>query len=572
MTAANPPSPADHMPAAALRRLALNARWTAALLTLTALVWRVVDLSRFATWDELYWTHTTLRFWRAIQAGHWERTAIIGQPAVVQSWLGSLVATLRGWLGGDTVWETIRAAGRPRYAPQDLSMLGALADEWRWFPLMTALVTALSIGGVYLLARRLVGGWAALVGTLLLIVNPFYLAHSRVMALDAVLASLMLLSILACLIYLREGRLRFLALSGVLGGLAALQKTPAIFVFGYVGLLCLVPFFQALWHRRERDALEKGALPFAAWSILAAATYVAVWPAMWAAPGSTLGLVYHSIVDHAGIAFDATFFMGEATRTPGLLFYPFVAALRSSPLTLLGLGCLAWRAARRAPSVSGGTVGALLLYALLFAIALSLTTAKFDRYLLPALLPLDLVAGIGLAAVFLPTYARPQGEGLGTRGKPGWWQSGLGGRASSFVGPWLLAALVLGQALLVLSYHPYYLAWYNPLLGGQRAAQAILPLGWGEGMEQAAHFLAAQPDSAQLRVASWSAAGLAPWFRGQVIQPQPHSPWQAADCAVVYITDVQRGDELAQVLTGRTPLFVGRVHDLDYVWVYRLRD
>lgn len=566
LAASSSPQPAN------LQSSTVNTWWTALGLTILAFVWRVVDLNRFATWDELFWSHAALRFWRAVQSGAWPRTYVIGQPGVVQMWLGSLAATVRGWLGGEAVWEASRAAGRPRYDPANLPMLGAVADEGRSFTPMTGLLTALAVGGVYLLARRLLGGRAALVGALLLIINPFYLAHSRVVALDAVLASLMLLSVLAWLVYRREGRLRFLLLSGVLGGLAALQKTTGVFVLGYVGLLCLIPVAQAVAARRWRDALVKGVVPFAGWAIVAAATYVVVWPAMWVTPVDTLANLMETLRAYAPAAHDPTFFLGEATVAPGPLFYPLVAVFRSSPLTLLGLALLAWRAVRRDRALPWPTVGALLLYAGLFGIALSLSAAKFERYLLPALLPLDLAAGVGLAAVFLGAYTRTTDHGPRTTTDTSSRNHPLGFGPSSFVGPLLLVALLLGQGLLVLSYHPYYLAWYNPLFGGQRAAQHSLPLGWGEGMEQAAQYLAAQPDAERLTVAAWGAVGLAPWFRGQVILPERRAPWRDADYAVVYVTDVQRGDDLAQAVAGRNPVFIGRVHDLDYVWVYRLRD
>ena len=389
-----------------LRSSTVNAWWTALGLTALALVWRVVDLNRFATWDELFWSHAALRFWRAVQSGAWPRTYVIGQPGVVEMWLGSLAATVRGWLGGEAVWEASRAAGRPRYDPANLPMLGAVADEARWFTPMTGLLTALAVGGTYLLARRLLGGRAALVGALLLIVNPFYLAHSRVVALDAVLASLMLLSLLAWLVYLREGHLALLLLSGIFGGLAALQKTTGLFVLGYVGLLCLIPIARSIARRQPWGTVAKGVVPFVGWVVVAAATYVVVWPAMWVAPVATLANLAETLRAYAPAAHDPTFFMGEATVAPGPLFYPLVAVFRSSPLTLLGLGLLAWRAVRRDRALPWPTVGALLLYAGLFGVALSLSAAKFERYLLPALLPLDLAAGVGLAAVFLGAYTR----------------------------------------------------------------------------------------------------------------------------------------------------------------------
>ncbi len=526
----------------------MRAGLVAVILLCVALVPRAYDLNRFATWDELFWTHASLRFWRAAQAGNWSRTYIIGQPGVVSMWLASGAATVKGVMGGETEWETIRAAGRPRYDPNDLQTLGRVADQWRSLTIVTALAASLAVAGVFLLARLLVGGPAAVLGSLLLAFDPFFLAHSRVMALDAILASLMLLSLLAFLVYRQRGLTRFLVLSASLGGLAALQKTTGVFVLGFVGLLSLVAGVAALRRGQTTRLWPLTIRPVMLWTGLAALTYVAVWPAMWTAPLATLGELVKTLRAYAPTAYDPTYFLGQATTAPGALFYPAVAVFRTTPMTWLGLGLVGWQAERRDKKLPDPTVGALLLFALLYGVALSLSSAKFERYLLPALLPLDLVAGVGLAALVWGQAAAKH-----TR-----LASGLG-------------LLLVAQCALVLALHPYHLAWYNPLVGGQRAAARVLPLGWGEGMDHAARYLAAQPDASRLRVATWGAVGLAPWFRGQVVPPTLDQPWRDADYLVVYMTDIQREDEIARVGAGMTPAFSGRVHDLDYVHVYRLR-
>ncbi|MFN8496740.1 MAG: hypothetical protein U0641_02705 [Anaerolineae bacterium] len=232
---------------------------------------------------------------------------------------------------------------------------------------------------------------------------------------------------------------------------------------------------------------------------------------------------------------------------PGVLFYPLVFLFRTTPLTLLGLALLGWTAVDMARGnwcmADGGkamlAAALLVLYAVLFGAFLSLSAAKFERYLLPALLPLDVAAGVGLAwgvSLIAPLQRRI-------------------GRTRLRLGPAILGVALLLQSALVLSSYPssYYLAWYNPLLGGQRAAANVLPLGIGEGMEGAAHYLAAQPKAEALKVASWGAVGLAPWFAGDVILPEAKRPWQEADYAVVYITDVQRGEDIARQMAGRAP-------------------
>ena len=538
----------------------------AALLSLLALAPRAVGLNAFATWDELFWTHASLRFWRALDQGSLARTYVIGQPGVVTMWLGTLVHTGRSALGGEAVYDTIRAAGRPRYSADDLTTLGPLAEQWEGLPLAIAATASLAVGVMYLLLRRLVGDRAALLGGLLLAFDPFFIAHSRVFALDAVLASLMTLGLLAWLIYRQGGGWRFLFLSGVLGGLAALQKTTGLFLWGFVGLLCGLSALR-LWTRGQaRVALARDGKAFAAWTMTAALTYVAVWPAMWAAPGQTLAALYCTLFAYAEVAYDPTFFLGQPTTAPGPLFYPVVALFRLPPLTWAGLALLAWRAVRGDKSIPWPVIGGLVGAGLWIGLGLSLPAAKFERYLLPALLPLTLAAGAGLAWLW-DALARPSIDRLpslfyGPAKAPALARTAIGG----------LAIALVAQTVVVLLSHPHYLAWYNPLMGGQAEALAVLPLGWGEGMQGAARYLAAQPDAASLRVATWGAVGLAPFFRGQVVLPQPGKPWHEADYSVVYITDVQRQDDVARAMRGRRPVHVTRVNGLDYAWVYRLSE
>lgn len=311
------------------------------------------------------------------------------------------------------------------------------------------------------------------------------------------------------------------------------------------------------------SALAGLALAVLGWAAVAVVTYVAAWPAMWSAPGETVTALVNTLRSYAPVAYDPTFFLGEPTAAPGVLFYPLVFLFRTTPLTLVGLALLGWTAIDMARGTwcmaDGGramlAAGLLVLYAVLFGAFLSLSAAKFERYLLPALLPLDVAAGVGLAwgvSLFAPLQRRI-------------------GRTAVRLGPAILGVALLLQSALVLASYPYFLAWYNPGLGGQQVAARALPLGMGEGMEGAARYLAAQPNAEALTVAAWGAVGLAPWFGGEVILPEAKRPWQDADYAVVYVTDIQRGEEVARQMAGRTPVFVGRVGGMEYVWVYKLR-
>src|SRR5262249_4770985 len=117
---------------------------------------------------------------------------------------------------------------------------------------------------------------------------------------------------------------------------------------------------------------------------------------------------------------DGQFFLGQAIRDPGPLFYIVADVLRTTPATLLGLLALplAFRRPttddRRPPpkertrwSVVGGrwsgeqrVLLALAAFVLFWTLVMTLGPKKFDRYVLPTWPALCVLAAMGLVALF----------------------------------------------------------------------------------------------------------------------------------------------------------------------------
>jgi hypothetical protein len=110
-------------------------------------------------------------------------------------------------------------------------------------------------------------------------------------------------------------------------------------------------------------------------------------------------------------------------------------------------------------------------------------------------------------------------------------------------------------------------------LGGGQAAAHAIPVGWGEGLEQAGAFITAQPDGAERPVATWYRPALKPYISaplvplGDVLQPG------RVGYAVLYIDQVQRGDDAAATELLRSqlaPLYTVHIHGIDYAEVYQV--
>ena len=103
--------------------------------------------------------------------------------------------------------------------------------------LMTALISLAAVACCMLVSNRLAGGYAMVVTGALLAVDFTFVRESRLFSLDALSASFMALSIAAFVISQRRERVPWLALSGLLIGLAASIK-----LIGGLGLLGMLVF------------------------------------------------------------------------------------------------------------------------------------------------------------------------------------------------------------------------------------------------------------------------------------------------------------------------------------------
>jgi hypothetical protein len=189
---------------------------------------------------------------------------------------------------------------------------------------------------------------------------------------------------------------------------------------------------------------------------------------------------------------------------------------------------------------------------------------KFDRYLLPVYLPLDIIAGVGwMAAV-------------------DWLQQRSSPRLARAFASTTLFVILAGQAACTFSNYPYFLSYYNPLLGGTSRAPQVMMVGWGEGLDQAARFLNSQPDADHRQVATgvWSTT-FSYFYKGPVLRTRFEAgtnrvdDWLASDYYVMYINEEQRdkvSHELIDYFATIKPVKIVRINGLDYVYVYDIRD
>ena len=505
-------------------------------------VLRLVAVDRPINIDEALWIQRGGAFVAALAGGHLDATYTRPHPGVTTMWLVGLSDV--GWCAmvGDRSWESCAR----RLADDRLPPLSAYVVP----RCVQAVITAALLALMASLSVQWLGLRPAALGGGLLAFEPFFLGYQRFITTDALATDLGAVAALWFLLYLREGHRRRLVFSGLAFGLAVATKLPAVLLAAPL-LISVVVVESGGWPGFPARGFRRRALELTVWAAVGVAIAVAIWPALWVRP---LGLLRQLWAD-LGSETHANAFRSD---DKGWAFYPRVLAWRFTPLmqagALIGVAALLWPARRRRQARRAeleALAGLVVVTLVLLRLA---GEAGVDRYLLPVVPFLALLAGAGWDLVrdrLAVRWARPAAAAL------------------------VPTAVVVGQLAMFLPHLPEGITFYNPLLGGAAAAGHALAMGQGEGLDRAAWYLNAEPGAAsRVAAAPGFASAFAPYFRGRTIEVSPASrdEWVAADRVVLYIRQTQTGwpdpTLVAYVASQQRPLYTVRLHGLDYARVY----
>jgi len=160
----------------------------------------------------------------------------------------------------------------------------------------------------------------------------------------------------------------------------------------------------------------------------------------------------------------------------------------------------------------------------------------------------------------------------------GWadrWSAAVGRTSTAL----LVSIVMLVQFFGALQSYPYFLNYYNPLLGGGKKAPEVMMVGWGEGLDQAARYLNQKPGAENMKVISWSADGCFSYiFNGSaatIDYDMGLSDLRRADYVVLYLNQWQRQAPYPEFLAyfeGFSPELVVRIGDIEYAQIYNMDD
>ncbi len=524
-----------------------------ALLVIAVFLPRLTSLGTMLTVDEGLWRGRGEQFIKSFASGHFNKTLVAGQPGVTTAWLAGL----------SLPWRSLASAQA---------------------------AIAVTCGALILLITyslsRLWGFWWGMASGFLLALDPFLLAHSRLVHTDALFALFYLASLLWLLLALEPAwqaglpSRRHIVISGILGGLALLTK---IFTTILIPTVTCI-FLLAAWRSRKHlgETFRSGII----WLVAVVLTTLALWPALWTAPDQ----VAQYLTGRATLHVAEGTHVGETTAT--WWYYGRESIFRLSAITTLLL-IPAAIAAFKSRDRMWRTALILLISGIAFAIVLSFSSEKSDRYILISLLTLDLFAVMGLRKINewvsylqsersrpnsgdlargagLPSYSPAQAGRTTQENRSqdlGRLEASDGARKTTgWVAPTIaITLLAIGAARI----HPYYLAHHNALYPVEERHK----LGWGEGLEQAAQWIKKQGYTG--KIASYYAGVMKYWYPGPV-DPLNHIDGTSARYIVLYRSMFERGpghvdtEIVAEYLdnASRQPAHIISINNLPYVWIF----
>ncbi len=496
----------------------------------------------------IVWSDRGFHFANAVLRGDWADTYRRYHPGVTTMWLSGFALRWFAHANGDLSSDQMLGIAPVKPGTLDEAVFAGV------LPLAVGISAAIAL--TYPLLRKRAGTKMALAATVLLALDPFHLSNSKVIHPDAMLASLMLLSVLFFWNWLSFGKRRNLVASGLVAGLTFLTKSPSLFLVPFLGLSGVAAVFAAeAWINQGKARWEAAARMVRGmllWGAVAGITFVVCWPAMWVEPVAVLQrmarrVLFHVEEEHS----NPVYFMGvSALRDPGPLFYIATVGFKTTvvtlPLALLGVvSGFVGRLRRRQLDVM-----LLSVYVIAFGAQMSMGAWKQMPYILPVFPAIALLAAYGMGWLYeLVT------------------KTGRAVRVGVVVIPLVM------QAAIVLPRHPYYGSHHNLLLGGSQVAQRVLPLqDQGEGLDLAADILNQMP--LPERASAWvhlrsgmvfqrGFAGYTSW------EPEPWINYR-----VYYVNQVMRGLDFEEwgedwERDQRTePLLTISFDGVPYVWVY----
>ena len=263
--------------------------------------------------DGAAWHYRSEQFIVGIKNKQFEKTYQHYHPGVTLMWIAGTAVEVYKKVSGVTAYDI---SNFPNF---DLvSKISVISVQF----LLTLLL-------IYLLSK-IIGFKKSILTVSLFTFEPFFIGNSRLYHMDILLTLLLLNSILLAYLNMKNPGFWKSILTGFFLALSFLTKSLAI------GALFFVVFYTIFYlsHTDKKDKI----FSTVAFIVLSFIIFVfALFPALWVKPVYFLSDIFKEVARVGVRKGHEQLVMGEYTERAGILFYPLVILLKTSPFLILGV-------------------------------------------------------------------------------------------------------------------------------------------------------------------------------------------------------------------------------------------
>jgi len=232
-------------------------------------------LDKYSAVDEPYWTYDrTSKFWSGVTKPKFSRTNINDKPGITVAIFSGL-----GLLKYDPMeYKTLRQKPKTQEQLETINSINFL------FRLPIYLLSLIFLPLFYSFTRKIFGKLTANFSTILIGLSPILLGMSLIINPDSLIWIFAPLSLLSFLVYLKEDKLRFAAISGIFLGLSLLTKYVSNVLYVYFFLLIFIDFIFSAKQTEFFSYLKNKMIGYLILVASSLATFFILFPAVWVKP------------------------------------------------------------------------------------------------------------------------------------------------------------------------------------------------------------------------------------------------------------------------------------------------
>lgn len=413
--------------------------------------------------DVWRWKSRIYDFGSGIFTAHFEKTLQMYHPGVTLMWIGTVAVKVY-----NLYYIVTTGANPPDNAIKTIFELDFVQN------LFIVFVIGLTLTSVFYVLRKLFSYKFAFISVLLLTLEPFYSALTRVVHLEGLMSTFMLASFVWLYYFLETGQKKklYVILSSFFTALALLTKSSSLYMLPFAGLTLFV--WEFVRDRKILQSIKKSLLTYSKWLLVVMLFFFILWPAMWVVPQNALHDYFIGIFDVGVEGGHEQFYFNKFVEDPGPSFYFVVLWYRVSLLMLVGLvGYLI--TFKKFEKSKNNFALYLFMFLAFYFLEVSIPTKKLDRYLLPTIIGLSFISSIFYDYLLSKKYKK-----------------------FIFI-PVAMFIVHIGTALMI---HPDYLSYFNPLGGGLKTGIYVLEPKWMIGQREVVNYFKGYLDRGEYYVYS----------------------------------------------------------------------